>query len=294
MKITKNANDVYIELLHQSKKYTLILDRDIEHLIDKSCIYLKYSSGLEAHIGIEPLRLTIAKILSNQQNIRVGIINKNPLDLRYFNLDIEILKDRGSYIIHNNLNTLTQIDYIDKSNTMWCKSIYSIDQDYVLIEFRHKTFNNRVQTILDVDVYHTYGVNLYPKYNVKATIPWYIMVSGIDKFLHTLIVDKADGTVVDHIDRNPLNNRKCNLRVTTVQQNILNRDIHRNNTSGVTGVKVTYSKKGVKDGFRAVCRINGKNLSKWFSIIKYGEEVAMRKAIEERDKLKQMELSKVK
>lgn len=47
------------------------------------------------------------------------------------------------------------------------------------------------------------------------------------------------GKYYDHIDRNPLNNRKDNLRKATYSQNAQNRTMNSNNTSGVIGVNYT-------------------------------------------------------
>lgn len=55
--------------------------------------------------------------------------------------------------------------------------------------------------------------------------------------LHRLIMGCNDPNyVVDHIDCNPLNNRKSNLRICKQSENILNKSYMSNNTTGFIGV----------------------------------------------------------
>jgi len=60
--------------------------------------------------------------------------------------------------------------------------------------------------------------------------------------------------MIDHIDHNPLNNCRSNLRIVTPQQNMMNRGKHKNNTSGVIGVG--WNKASEK--WRATIKLNNK------------------------------------
>lgn len=55
--------------------------------------------------------------------------------------------------------------------------------------------------------------------------------------LHRVIMKADDpNTIVDHVNHNGLDNRKCNLRTCTNQENICNCEIPKNNKSGCKGV----------------------------------------------------------
>jgi len=55
-------------------------------------------------------------------------------------------------------------------------------------------------------------------------------------WMHRVIMLAPDGMDVDHINRDPLDNRKNNLRIATRKQNADNRGLFQNNKSGYTGV----------------------------------------------------------
>lgn len=87
-----------------------------------------------------------------------------------------------------------------------------------------------------------------------------------------------DGTHVDHINRNTLDNRKCNLRICTSQENKRNQVCRKDSISGYKGVGY-YKNTGTY-----VVRINtdlGNRITLgWFTDPVEGAKVYDRKAIE--------------
>lgn len=61
----------------------------------------------------------------------------------------------------------------------------------------------------------------------------------------------------DHVDRNQLNNRKCNLRPATPQENARNITKSKNNTSGFIGISANPN----NGKWRARIRVDGKEIS---------------------------------
>lgn len=55
-------------------------------------------------------------------------------------------------------------------------------------------------------------------------------------YMHRLIMNPSRNQWVDHIDGNPLNNHRFNLRLCTKHQNWYNRKLNRDNLSGYKGV----------------------------------------------------------
>ena len=61
--------------------------------------------------------------------------------------------------------------------------------------------------------------------------------------LHRLLMKPPRNMVIDHINRNPLDNRRINLRICTVDENNRNLSLRKNNTSGNMGVYYKPDKK---------------------------------------------------
>ena len=56
------------------------------------------------------------------------------------------------------------------------------------------------------------------------------------KLLHRYLLNYDGKNVVDHINNNPLDNRKCNLIIVTKKQNSMNVSVSKNATSKYIGV----------------------------------------------------------
>ena len=70
------------------------------------------------------------------------------------------------------------------------------------------------------------------------------------------ILGARRGEVVDHLDRDPLNNRRSNLIKTTTAGNNRNRGPNRSNPTGLRGVSVRYDVNG-RARYRARAIVDG-------------------------------------
>lgn len=61
--------------------------------------------------------------------------------------------------------------------------------------------------------------------------------------IYRFLINPKSNQVIDHINGKRFDNRKCNLRITTQQKNLLNKNIQSNNNSGVAGVSWDKSRK---------------------------------------------------
>jgi len=102
-------------------------------------------------------------------------------------------------------------------------------EDYAELILYDKYHNEVARSIIDLEYIDV--INNY-KWRFQAG---YVFNNKIG-LLHRFIMNPPEDMVIDHINRNPLDNRRDNLRICTQQENQFNRSVQCNNTSGVTGV----------------------------------------------------------
>lgn len=86
--------------------------------------------------------------------------------------------------------------------------------------------------------------------------------------MHHEILGRVPGLETDHVNRNGLDNTRKNLRQVTHRQNILNRPLPSNNTSGYRGVYLRPENKT----WRAGIGVNGRMV--WLGTFDNTEEAA--------------------
>lgn len=77
---------------------------------------------------------------------------------------------------------------------------------------------------------------------------WYLNKNGYARetsgeYFHRIVMNVTGDYVIDHINRNKLDNRRCNLRICEKIDNSHNMNVFSTNTSGHTGVYKTKSGK---------------------------------------------------
>jgi hypothetical protein len=126
-------------------------------------------------------------------------------------------------------------------------------ETYAEIILRDKHGEECARSLIDLE-----DVDLVSQYKWCLTSGDHVLCRKSNIFLHRLLLNIIDETIdVDHINRNPLDNRKENLRLATPQQNCMNKSIQTNNTSGVPGV----SWRKDRNKWRAFITFNGKQIS---------------------------------
>ena len=98
---------------------------------------------------------------------------------------------------------------------------------------------------------------------------------GKRTLLHRLIMNAPNNMVVDHINHNVTDNRKCNLRICSQKNNTWNRNVRKDNACGITGVH--YDNKRHK----FVAQMQCEEYKKWAEFNKLEDAISQRKIWEQ-------------
>ena len=203
---------------------------------------------------------------------------KNELCVCYNKYHYVVKSEVVKYFIDKNYNRFNS-KIIHKDNDLYNNNVYNLQivKRRYGKEQQNKTYN---KYIIEDDYIIVY-INHNDKFMIdKEDIDllqnnkWYrrkdndyIMCSSYENtkkeiYLHKAILQRyaniRENDIIDHINRNKSDNRKCNLRVTNFTGNNRNQSISKCNTSGIIGVSKYYkTKNGVK--WRAYITINNKH-----------------------------------
>ena len=129
--------------------------------------------------------------------------------------------------------TIVSANSLSTGNTSSCGNCswgtYDLMKDYVIGHFE-----NGATMLID---YADYPLVKKYRWRVEKSNGYFATtIDGKAVLLHRMLLPDIPGLVCDHINRNKLDNRRCNLRYATPQENSRNRKKARNNTTGFIGV----------------------------------------------------------
>ena len=115
------------------------------------------------------------------------------------------------------------------------KNNYIFKKDFIILKIYSKKLKETVDVYIDYEDANLLFYNWYIKITEKGYKKVCSRINGKDRSLSNMIIGKKKDYVVDHIDRNPFNNRRNNLRLVSQSINNKNRKF-KNNKLGFTGV----------------------------------------------------------
>lgn len=175
----------------------------------------------------------------------------------YYTMNI----DEISEAIHRSVNAIKHralrlgISGVGKRREKTVYNRYTIVGDIAYIHLKKKKGEfDCIVDAEDVEKIVTMGVVC-----IDAQGYCFISAGKKKKKVHRVVMNYNGELVVDHIDGNPLNNRKSNLRVVTTQQNSQNH--HKLNPRNKSGFRNVYWNPRENNWRVSVC-VNGKRISR--------------------------------
>lgn len=154
------------------------------------------------------------------------------------------------------------------------KNEYYDDGDYWTLKITRLRDNVVTYVKLDeADVDAARNHSWYPHHDPSKPDNLVYLKSTGGYRLHRVITGCPEGKIVDHINHDPLDNRRSNMRICSVGENNSNLSLSKRNSSGVVGVRYRADRKS----WIANKMVNGKLYTKAFKTfeeaVKYKTEV---------------------
>lgn len=145
--------------------------------------------------------------------------------------------------------------------------IRKVDENTIEVQITKE--NTIVTDIKFLDICQMYTINSTKSGNINSDYYAIICIDNKNIRFHNYITGFE---MVDHINRNTLDNRLINLRDTNHKLNNNNRSINKNPTkSGILGVKYQLNKNG-NEIYTAYIKQDNKTTGKSFSTKEYGDK----------------------
>jgi len=132
--------------------------------------------------------------------------------------------------------------------TKYTPNLIIVSKDYAEIAL----YNNKCERVATTKI-DSEDVPIVRKYKWYLDKDGYAFNSKNSLQLHRLLMNPPKNKIIDHIDRNSLNNRKNNLRITTQKVNRMN----------TCAKGITWDK--FRNKWTAQLRLDGKNYQKRFN-----------------------------
>ena len=149
-------------------------------------------------------------------------------------------------------------------------NVYEVDGNIAYMIFYDNKGNYKNRAIIDVE-----DLDKISMFKWKSTSKGYVTTQ--EKLLHRFIVSAPSNMLVDHINGNPLDNRKSNLRLVSNQQNLFN--THNKGRGNNQRKGVSFRKDRGK--WRAYITLNGKQ--KTLGLFNSEEEAIMARQVAEKE-----------
>lgn len=232
----KRYNNWYSSIFYNNKTISIKYENEIDAAYQYDLFVEKYNLHTSKKNNIEKPK-DFKQIIKNNKDLHSGM-TKNK---KHYNIYLNIRKKAYFITVANTLELSIKIkisiENVKKLKFLVICEIKSINNKYKNENGNYIFMIKDKDIIIDKDMYF----NMY-KYN------WYINQQGYircKEFLLSRFILQCDKKlVVDHINGNLLDNRKCNLRAITQKQNTMNKKSKLNSSSKYIGVHYdTVNKK---------------------------------------------------